>query len=80
MCYFHFSLSSLYRSFPFFIGRLFFTSCLKKFGNQACENVLSKILLMNLFWRLYSIISNIYKKSTCQKDNHEFIKIDSSFF
>jgi hypothetical protein len=49
-------------------------------GNQASEDGLDKILLKNLSGRLFSIISNIYKKSTYQKDNRGFIKIDSSFY
>jgi hypothetical protein len=54
--------------------------CPESSVNQACKEALPKILLKNLSRRLCSIISDVYKKSNCQKDNREFIKIDSSFF
>jgi hypothetical protein len=49
-------------------------------GNQAYKKAFNNILFKNLSRRLYSIISDVYKKSNRQKDNREFIKIDSSFF
>lgn len=71
-------ISAKSRSFE--IKKRFTISFLYNSGNQACEEALHKILFKNLSRRLYSIISDIYKKSTCRKDNQEFIKIDSSFF
>ena len=49
-------------------------------GHRVCGEALHKILFKNLSRKLYSIISDVYKKSNLQKDNREFIKIDSSFF